>query len=81
MPPPCRQGNKRNPYELSVSHSTGNRWLEQAALEQVAKWPFAPATLNGKPVDAGDHVKMEFRLANIKRGTSQPGTKFRLTQT
>jgi TonB family protein len=61
-----RQGK---PYELSVSDSTGNRVLEEAALEQVAKWRFEPATLNGKPVDAGDHVKMEFRLTNMKRGT------------
>jgi TonB family protein len=58
------------PYELSVADSTGNRVLNSAALEQVAKWRFEPATLNGKPVDAGDHVKMEFLLTNIKRGTS-----------
>jgi TonB family protein len=62
-----RQGK---PYELSVADSTGNHVLEQAALEQVQKWRFEPATLNGKPVDAGDHVKMEFVLTNIKRGTS-----------
>jgi TonB family protein len=58
------------PYEVSVADSTGNRVLENAALETVAKWRFEPATLNGKPVDAGDHVKMEFVLTNIKRGTS-----------
>jgi len=62
-----RQGK---PYEPAVARSTGNHVLEQAALEQVAQWRFEPATLNGKPVDAGDHVKMEFRLSNIKRGTS-----------
>jgi len=58
------------PYELSVADSTGNAVLEQSALEQVAKWQFEPATLNGKPVDAGDYVKVEFVLTNLKRGTS-----------
>src|SRR5262247_2530143 len=38
------------PYELSVADSTGNRVLEESAVEQVAKWQFEPATLNGKPV-------------------------------
>ena len=50
------------PYEMAVGDSTGNPVLEKAALEQVAKWRFEPATMNGKPIDAGHKVKLEFRL-------------------
>lgn len=50
------------PYEIMVTDSTGNKALEQAAIDGAAKWSFEPATLNGEPVDAGYTVKVSFVL-------------------
>lgn len=50
------------PYEMAVADSTGNPVFEKAALAQVAKWRFEPATMNGKPIDASSSVKLQFQL-------------------
>jgi TonB family protein len=51
------------PYELSVADSTGNPVFEKAAVEQMARSRFEPATMNGKPIDAATHVKLNFLLS------------------
>jgi TonB family protein len=51
------------PYELSVADSTGNPVFEKAALEKMAKSRFQPATMNGTPIHAGTHVKVQFQLS------------------
>jgi TonB family protein len=50
------------PYEMAVADSTGNPVFDKAALAQVAKWRFEPATMNGKPIDASSNVKLTFLL-------------------
>jgi TonB family protein len=50
------------PYEATVVESTGNPVFEKAALAAVEKWRFEPATVNGKPIDAGGNYKLQFKL-------------------
>ncbi|MBB6093859.1 TonB family protein [Povalibacter uvarum] len=50
------------PYEIMVTDSTGNKALEQAAVEAARDWEFEPATLDGVPIDAGQNMKVNFVL-------------------
>ncbi len=44
----------------SLAQSSGNRYLDRAALEAVRRWRFQPATRNGQPVAAEVSVPIVF---------------------
>jgi TonB family protein len=50
------------PYEIAVIESTGNQGLENAAVEAAKDWEFEPATLDGRPIDAGLTMTVSFIL-------------------
>lgn len=57
------------PYELTVTRSTGNPKLNEVARNVVTEARFEPASLNGKPVEAGYQLKVV--LNNNEAGTSR----------
>lgn len=58
------------PYEITVTNSTGDVEFEKAAIRTVDTWEFAPASLNGVPIDAGYTAKLVFSLTG-----GEPGAK------
>jgi len=48
--------------EVHVAVSSGARALDQAALEAVKRWTFAPARQGGRPVDSLVEVPVKFTL-------------------
>lgn len=65
------------PYEIMVTDSTGNKALEQAAIDGAAKWSFEPATLNGEPVEAGYTVKVTFVLEETSGANREFARRYR----
>lgn len=51
------------PYEAAVGDSLGGKVFEKEALRIIKKWKFAPANLNGVPLDAGFAAKITFQLS------------------
>ena len=49
---------------ISISKPSGSRLLDQAALEAVRQWQFAPAVRNGTPSPATTTIPVQFRLLN-----------------
>lgn len=45
---------------LELAESSGDRFLDRAALEAVRRWRFQPAVRNGQPVAASVIVPLEF---------------------
>lgn len=45
-----------------VAESSGNAALDQAAVDAVYKWRFAPGTVNGSPVETQSRVRVNFSL-------------------
>ena len=45
---------------MDVAASSGNRFLDRAAMEAVRRWKFKPATRGGQPVSAEVIVPLEF---------------------
>lgn len=45
---------------LDMAESSGNRFLDRAAMEAVRRWRFSPAMRNGQPVSATVVVPIEF---------------------
>lgn len=58
------------PYEISVVDSVGSNEFAKAATKALQRFTFQPATIDGQPIDAGNHHKVTFSLAG---GT--PGAK------
>lgn len=50
------------PYAVSVLKSSGVEELEDAAIHNLEKSTFVPASLNGKPIDSGDELQFRFVL-------------------
>jgi protein TonB len=50
------------PGGIKVQKSSGHELLDEAALETVAQWTFAPATRGGEPVAGSVLVPIVFRL-------------------
>ena len=50
------------PAAVKVQKSSGHELLDEAALESVAQWTFAPATQGGTPVAGSVLVPIVFRL-------------------
>ncbi len=46
---------------MDVAESSGNRYLDRAAMEAVRRWTFKPATRNGQPVSADVVVPLDFK--------------------
>lgn len=46
---------------MEVAESSGNRYLDRAAMEAVRRWTFKPATRNGQPVSADVVVPLDFK--------------------
>lgn len=46
---------------MDVATSSGNRYLDRAALDAVRRWTFKPATRNGQPVSAEVVVPLDFK--------------------
>jgi protein TonB len=45
---------------MEVAASSGNRYLDRAAMEAVRRWRFKPAMRNGQPVSATVVIPLEF---------------------
>ena len=45
-----------------VAESSGNAALDQAAVDAVYQWRFAPGTVNGSPVETQSRVRVNFSL-------------------
>lgn len=50
-----------------VAESSGNAALDQAAVDAVYRWRFAPGTLNGSPVETRSRVRVNFGLRQYSR--------------
>lgn len=48
--------------DVEVVQSSGNSFLDAAAVREVARWKFAPATRDGQPIDAWALVPLLFVL-------------------
>lgn len=48
--------------KVMVAESSGHKSLDQAALDAVRRWRFAPATRGGKPVEWTARLPIRFRL-------------------
>jgi len=51
-----------NPGDIDIVSGSGSRSLDRAAIEAVARWRFAPATRNGRPVAGSVQVPIAFTL-------------------
>lgn len=58
------------PYEITVTGSTGDSQFEDAAIKAMSKSRFAPAHYQGVAIDAGMNYKVAFRLNG-----GQPGAR------
>ena len=45
---------------MDVADSSGNRYLDRAAMEAVRRWRFKPAMRNGQPVSETVTIPIEF---------------------
>ena len=45
---------------MEVAESSGNRYLDRAAMEAVRRWHFKPAMRNGQPISATVTIPVEF---------------------
>jgi len=50
------------PYEIAVTDSTGDSAFEESAVRAVERSTFEPASLDGRPIDAGYNLKISFAL-------------------
>jgi len=57
------QGKVKNP---AVEKSSGNKELDQSALDAVSAWTFKPATLEGKPVAVHYTLTIRFKVDEPK---------------
>ncbi len=48
------------PFEVTVTHSTGNKALDGLAVKSIEGSTFVPGTLNGEPVESGFEIKYKF---------------------
>jgi len=55
-------GENGRPQEVTVGESSGEASLDQAAIDAVREWRFAPAKRNGVAVRAWAIVPVEFKL-------------------
>lgn len=56
------------PYEISVSDSSGNAAFEKAAIKAISQSVYQPAAINGEALDAGAGIKMRFQLSTESSG-------------
>lgn len=54
-------GADGRPGEIEFANRSGSRELDQAALEAVRQWRFAPAMRDGEPVASTVEVPVEFK--------------------
>lgn len=57
-------GEDGSPQEITLSKSSGDSALDEAALSAVRDWIFVPAMRNGLPARAWAVVPIEFKLIN-----------------
>ncbi|MBS1200387.1 MAG: hypothetical protein H6R27_1065 [Proteobacteria bacterium] len=55
-------GEDGRPQDVSVMKSSGDATLDQAAIDAVQRWRFAPSLRNGTPVRAWVKVPVDFKL-------------------
>jgi len=53
-------GPNGNVERMELAESSGDRFLDRAAMEAVRRWRFIPATRDGQPVTASVVVPLEF---------------------
>jgi hypothetical protein len=56
-------------YEGMILQSSGDKKFEQEVLQSVDTWQFAPATLDGKPIDSVFETKMHNASSSIPRNS------------
>ncbi|MCC4621548.1 energy transducer TonB [Xanthomonas cassavae CFBP 4642] len=54
-------GNEGKPTDVSVTRSSGQPVLDEAALKRVREWQFKPATRNGQAVPQTIQVPVAFK--------------------
>lgn len=59
-------GPQGTPTDVSVTASSGNRQLDDAAMQRVREWKFNPATRNGQPVPTTIQVPVTFNPPDPK---------------
>jgi TonB family protein len=76
---------KGKAHDIKVTHSTGSKAFDYAAVQALERWTFAPATQDGQPVEAPYQLRYAFlvntrdmeqnsggaRLTNVQRGSSR----------
>ncbi len=63
------EGKVQDPF---VHDSSGNKYFEKAALRAIEEWEYAPATVNGEPVQqCHSRVQLDFTLAGVERGVTR----------
>ena len=45
---------------MEVAETSGNRFLDRAAMEAVRRWRFTPAMRNGQPMSAAVVIPIDF---------------------
>ncbi len=65
--------SKGTPYAVTVLDSSGARDLEKAAVKNLENSTFVPASLDGKPIDAGAELQFNFVLTGLPRGLMRTG--------
>lgn len=57
-------GTDGRPHGVVVKHSSGFEILDEAALQAVRGWRFAPGSRGGRPVEASVDVPIRFSLSD-----------------
>jgi TonB family protein len=71
-------GPTGKPYEAMILQSSGDKNFEKEVLQSVATWQFAPATLDGKPIDSAFETKVNNAFSSSPHNsmTSRMTSKF-----
>jgi TonB family protein len=62
---------KGKPYEVTVTDSSGNAALEQAAVKGMDRFSFEPAKHRGIPIDSSFALKVTFYQYRLAQGASR----------
>lgn len=57
-------------YEIEVTDSSGDKAFRNAAVRAAKRYQYAPAQLNGLPIDAASNMKVTFQMYDSPKGAS-----------
>jgi TonB family protein len=61
------------PHDIVVTHSTGSKLFDNAAVQALERWTFEPATQDGKPVEARYPWRYNFYANTHNKGQHSGG--------